>query len=129
MQRPEVPLQKKKNVNGWDQHKPFSENRVYKICIESLLFIYSKKVYFIEQMKIRNIGRTAYQQFKFMHSFWNHRGWGGAARANQSLYAYLLQHFAVLWYVILIICYGIFMQSYEICMLWYSMLCYALRFE
>lgn len=77
-------------------------------------------------------GRTAYQQFKFMHSFWNHRGgvgWGGAARANQSLYAYLLQHFAMLWCVILIICYGIFMQSYEICMLWYSMLCYALRFE
>lgn len=46
MQRPEVPLQKKKNVNGWDQHKPFSENRVYKICIESLLFIYSKKSIF-----------------------------------------------------------------------------------
>lgn len=31
---------KKKKVNGWDQHKPFSEIRVYKICIESLLFIY-----------------------------------------------------------------------------------------
>lgn len=99
MQRPEVPLQKKKNVNGWDQHKPFSENRVYKICIESLLFIYSKKVYFIEQMKIRNIGRTAYQQFKFMHSFWNHRGWGGVGQLEQiSLFMHI--------YYNILLCYG-----------------------
>lgn len=68
--------------------------------MKCLLSIYIKSV-FIEQMKIINIGKTAYHQFKIMHSFWIHwvGGWGGGGAAkvnNKSLYAYVLQHFAML---------------------------------
>lgn len=48
--------------------------------------------FFIEQMKIRNIGKTTYQQFNIMHSFWIHWVGGGEEAAkvnNKSLYAHL----------------------------------------